>query len=354
MRGYGWWVGVVGCSLLLHESRAPACTPPHYPDAGAPEGPQLGRSVSPASGTTVPTNVVVRVGYGFKYFAEPNGIGAIGARIVGGAELDAQVTLVDEHDVTNPFGSEFLVDHIRLYEVRIPSLPPGATFELLDRFDAPCDPCIERDPAPFAMFTAGAGPDTEPPVLDPAGGVIVDRGYQELFNSCTYTVCKGSFAGWSWNPATDDGGAVWYQVTFGDTRLRVWMAQPEIPNAVSICQDCGQFGPSIYWDKFALKVGMTVRAVDNAGNVSAAAVVISELPPCGFPPDAGPPDVPIPPDAPPPPDAPLPAGPDAPPANTSSPGSGCSVPGSSSSAPPWALALLVAARRRRRRDGGSV
>jgi hypothetical protein len=295
----------------------------------------------------VPTNVVVRVEYHSKYL-DPNELAGLWVRTVGGAELPAEVTLAQDNDVYNPFDYEFLYDHVRRYEVRIPSLAAGTTFELLDRFDAPCHPCVAHDPAPFATFTAGPGPDTEPPVLDPSGGVIVDRGYQELYNTCTYTVCKGSFASWSWSPATDDGGAVFYRVTFGDATLRAWMTQPEILNAVSICQDCGQFGPSIYWDQFALKIGMTVRAIDNAGNVSAAGVVISELPPCGFPPDAGPPDArivvdPLPPDAP-LPDAPLP---DAPPAQTSSSGSGCSVPGSSSSALPWALALLVAASRRR-------
>jgi hypothetical protein len=294
----------------------------------------------------VPTNVVVRVEYVSKNFTDRGAFGAIGARIVGGAEIPVQVTLAHERALSDPFQWDPLFNLYSLYEVRLPSLAPGAMFELLDRFETPCDPCVEHDPAPFATFTAGAGPDTQPPVLDPNSGVIASMGYHELYNSCTYTVCKGSFATWSWSAGTDDGGSVWYHVTDANSTLRAaWIAESQFDYAVSICQDCGEFGPSIYWNRFALQLGMTVRAVDNAGNLSASAVVISELPPCGFPLDAGPPDPPLSPDAPPLLDAPLADAPPMP-AITSPSGSGCSVPGSSFPALPWTLALLVAAYRR--------
>ena len=328
---------------LARSNDADACTPPPPPpDGGIDMTPSLARIVEPDGGT-VPTNVVVRVTYAHANIQVPF-TPEITARVVGGGSLPATATLARSWNDYNPFATPALRATFDLWEVRVQGVPAGATFELLDRYDAPCKPCSEGEPAAFATFTAGAGPDLIPPVLDGDSGHIMSDviGYQESTNTCTGTVCKGHSANWSWGPASDDQGAVFYQITKGDQVIDLWSTQAS-RNGVRVCQDCGQYGPSIYWNRFKLEQGLTVRAVDLAGNLSAEAVVLDELPACAPAPDAGALESPAPDAAAPAPDAIAPASLDA----EEEPG--CSVGAGATGSSLLPLALLFFGRHARRR-----
>ncbi len=150
-------------------------------------------------------------------------------------------------------------------------------------------------PARAAVYSGGYQ-DTTKPVLDPTGGAVTKPGvYSEVLNFCTNQVCKGyTDVIFGWRPAYDDGwpvSPVWYRVFRGDTEVVRWLAQSSLGGTV-VCQDCGY--PGGYSSAFVLTEGMTIRAVDIAGNVSDQAVAVTGLPLC--PPvseiDAGPPDAP--------------------------------------------------------------
>src|SRR5262245_33150418 len=177
--GRGLLVAAMMVGLIGAPKVADACSPPQPRDAG-PEVPMLFRSVEPTGGI-VPTNVAVRVHYAHKYFPfrpNPN----ITARIAGGGPLSVTVEHVESYLPGYPY-EESVSGWQELYEVRVAGVPPDTSFELLDQFDAPCSPCTEREPAPFASFTAGAGPDVTPPILDPHGGQLIGTGYAEQGNS---------------------------------------------------------------------------------------------------------------------------------------------------------------------------
>lgn len=70
--------------------------------------------------------------------------------------------------------------------------------------------------------------------------------------------------------------ALWYLVSSGDSVVGDWFTGTGI-DGVRVCQDCSETGPSLYFDVPRFGVGMTIRAVDIAGNLSESGVVISEL-----------------------------------------------------------------------------
>ncbi len=213
------------------------------------------RSVFPRDGAHgLPLNARLQVS--FSGSTEQFGAYEVRLRPVGGAAIALH---------TSPYGG--------MGVLVIPDTPlePATTYELLDNAIQPCSastPCIGPELQVIATVTTGTVVDTTPPVFAPSFTGTTN------FETCDSSACCGPYQAidyfLDWTDATDDQGAVYYEVLKDDAPPPGRLTG-EIRGAVICDGDTAARPPGA--DFIGGDGSFVVRAVDMAGNVTASAPV---------------------------------------------------------------------------------